>query len=106
MGEEIQYSRFTKTDYLKFTSRLKEETALVKNWFDTSRFSSAPLMAGYELEAWLINKTGHPVAINESFLEKANNNLLSPELAKFNVELNVIPGNLSPGRCAASAPVR
>ena len=95
MGEEIQYSRFNKTDYQKFTSRLNEETALVKSWFEDGYFSSAPLMAGYELEAWLIDKVGHPVAINESFLEKADNELLSPELAKFNVELNVIPGRLS-----------
>lgn len=94
MGEEIQYSRFNKADYQQFTSRLKEETALVKSWFDQKQFSSASLMAGYELEAWLINKKGNPAAINEAFLEQANNALLSPELAKFNVELNVEPENL------------
>ena len=95
MGEEIQYSRFNKTDYQQFTSHLKEETALVKSWFDNQKFSSASLMAGYELETWLIDKTGNPVAINEAFLKKANNPLLSPELAKFNVELNVDPERLS-----------
>ena len=95
MGEEIQYSRFNKSDYQQFTSHLKEETALVKSWFDNQKFSSASLMAGYELETWLIDKTGNPVAINEAFLEKANNPLLSPELAKFNVELNVDPERLS-----------
>ena len=95
MGEEIQYSRFNKSDYQQFTSHLKEETALLKSWFDNQQFSSAPLMAGYELEAWLINQTGNPVAINEAFLERANNALLSPELAKFNVELNVEPEQLS-----------
>ncbi|MBT8133213.1 MAG: glutamate--cysteine ligase, partial [Gammaproteobacteria bacterium] len=95
MGEEIQYSRFNKTDYQKFSSRLEEETALVKSWFENGGFSSAPLQAGYELEAWLINRIGNPAAINDSFLEKADNALLSPELAKFNVELNVVPGNLS-----------
>jgi len=95
MGEEIQYSRFNKTDYQKFSSRLKEETALLKSWFDNQIFSSASLMAGYELETWLIDKTGKPAAINEAFLEQANNPLLSPELAKFNVELNVDPLLLS-----------
>jgi len=95
MGEEIKYSRYNKSDYQQFTSHLKEETALVKSWFDTGRFSSSSLMAGYELEAWLIDDSGRPLAINESFLEKANNALLSPELAKFNVELNVEPGPLS-----------
>ena len=95
MGEEIKYSRFNKSDYLQFTSDLEEETVLVKNWFETGRFSSAPLMAGYELEAWLIDHAGKPLAINEDFLNKANNDMLSPELAKFNVELNVEPGQLS-----------
>ncbi|RKZ57567.1 MAG: glutamate--cysteine ligase [Gammaproteobacteria bacterium] len=95
MGEEIQYSRFNKTDYQQFVTQLAEETALLKNWFDNHQFSSSALMAGYELEAWLINQTGNPVAINESFLEKANNTLLSPELAKFNIELNVEPEQLS-----------
>ena len=95
MGEEIQYSHFNKSDYQQFFSHLKEETALLKSWFDNHRFSSSPLMAGYELEAWLINKTGAPAAINDSFLELANNALLSPELAKFNIELNVEPDQLS-----------
>ena len=95
MGEEIKYSRFNKSDYQQFTSHLKEETALLKSWFNNQKFSSASLTAGYELEAWLINQTGKPVAINEAFLEQANNTLLSPELAKFNVELNVEPEKLS-----------
>jgi hypothetical protein len=95
MGEEIQYSRFNKSDYQQFVSQLTEETALLKSWFDNHRFSTAPLMAGYELEAWLINRTGNPVAINETFLENANNTLLTPELARFNIELNVEPEQLS-----------
>ena len=95
MGEEIQYSRFNKSDYQQFFSHLTEETALLKSWFDNKQFSTSDLMAGYELEAWLINRTGNPVAINEAFLERANNELLSPELAKFNIELNVEPEQLS-----------
>ena len=95
MGEEIQYSRFNKSDYQQFSSHLDEETMLLKSWFDKHAFSSSPLMAGYELEAWLINKTGNPVAINDEFLQLADNPLLSPELAKFNIELNVEPEQLS-----------
>ncbi len=95
MGEEIKYSHFNKADYQQFFSHLEKETMLLKSWFDNHRFSSSPLMAGYELEAWLINKTGHPVAINDDFLGLADNALLSPELAKFNIELNVEPEQLS-----------
>jgi len=95
MGEEIQYSHFNKTDYQQFDYHLKEETALLKSWFDNRQFSTSPLMAGYELEAWLINQQGNPAAINETFLEQAKNELLSPELARFNIELNVEPEKLS-----------
>ncbi|MDT8283252.1 MAG: glutamate--cysteine ligase, partial [Gammaproteobacteria bacterium] len=95
MGEEIQYSRFNKTDYQQFVSRLKKETELLKSWFDTNYFSTSTLMAGYELEAWLIDQEARPVTINQEFLELANNDLLSPELAKFNIELNVEPERLS-----------
>jgi len=95
MGEEIQYSHFNKSDYQQFTSRLKEETDWVKGWFENNTFSSSNLVAGYELEAWLIDKLAKPAAINEHFLKQANNPLLSPELAKFNIELNVDPQKLS-----------
>ncbi len=95
MGEEIQYSHFKQSDYLQFSSQLKEETELLKSWFDDHRFSTARLTAGYELEAWLIDHAGKPSAINEAYLQKANNPLLSPELAKFNVELNVDPALLT-----------
>ena len=95
MGEEIHYSRFNKSDYQQFFYRLKEETELLKSWFDSHSFSSSSLMAGYELEAWLIDKSANPTAINDVFLAQANNPLLTPELAKFNIELNVEPEQLS-----------
>jgi hypothetical protein len=95
MGEEIQYRHFNKSDYQQFVSQLKKETVLLKNCFENHLFSSSSLMAGYELEAWLINQAGNPAAINEEFLKQANNVLLSAELAKFNIELNVEAEQLS-----------
>lgn len=94
MGEEIQYGRFNKTDYQQFVARLKAETQLLKKLFEERRFTDSRLVAGYELEAWLIDTRGKPVAINELFLQAADNELLSPELAKFNIELNVEPEKL------------
>ena len=94
MGEEIQYSRFNKTDYARFTKSLAEETSLLKEWFDNHAFSKKPLCAGYELEAWLIDELGLPFAGNEHLLKSAHNELLSPELATFNIELNVKPQRL------------
>jgi len=94
MGEEIKYTRFNKSDYQRFYSELEAETELLERWFAQRRFSSAPLTAGYEIEAWLIDDKGRPSPLNEVFLERADNDLLSPELARFNIELNVAPARI------------
>lgn len=91
MGEEIQYSRFNKTDYARFKNQLKNETQLLKQLFENHSFSNDGLVAGYELEAWLIDQHGLPCPKNEPLLKSAHNQLLSPELAQFNIELNVKP---------------
>jgi gamma-glutamyl:cysteine ligase YbdK (ATP-grasp superfamily) len=95
MGEEIEYSRFNKSDYHRFFNELEKETRLLESWFNDDRFSKAHLTAGYELEAWLIDRHGQPAPDNERFLKQANNVLLSPELARFNIELNVDPQPLA-----------
>lgn len=96
MGEEISYSRFNKTDYQRYQSRLQQETELLREWFVNDSFSALPKTAGYELEAWLIDRNGHPAPVNEEFLRRANNDLLCPELAQFNFELNVTPSQFRP----------
>ena len=96
MGEEINHSRFIKTDYRQFTQKLADETQLLRQWFDNDVFSRQPLTAGYELEAWLIDQQGFPCANNNQFLDQANNRLLSPELALFNIELNVDAQTVNP----------
>lgn len=89
MGDEIHYSRFRKSDHHHFEKHLLEETSLLKSWFAAESFSSQPLTAGYELEAWLIDDQMQPSMQNAAFLALANSPLLSPELAQFNIELNV-----------------
>ena len=94
MGEEIQYSHFRQSDYARFARHLQDETQLLGEWFRHHQFSGKDPVAGYELEAWLIDPRGEPCPHNVPFLQAANNPLLSPELAQFNVELNVPPQHL------------
>jgi len=96
MGEEISYRRFNKTDYNLFSKNLQQETDLLKQWFDNHAFSQRPLTAGYELEAWLIDHQAKPSPNNDAFLTQANHPLLTPELARFNIELNVEPQTFNP----------
>lgn len=95
MGEEIEYSHFRQNDYTSFQKHLEQETNVLADWFHDRRLSRRPPVAGYELEAWLINSDYIPCPQNEMFLKQANNALLSPELAKFNIELNVPPQRLA-----------
>ncbi|WP_218080603.1 hypothetical protein [Anthocerotibacter panamensis] len=91
MGQEIATSHFTTADFDAFTERLRLETALLEEWFQAGRFCAHQKMAGFELEAWLIDRDFRPAPINAEFLERLASPLVVPELARFNVELNGTP---------------
>lgn len=95
MGEEIKYSRFVKTDYQQYARHLQRETELLAEWFNNNALSRKQAVAGYELEAWLIDNDASPCPHNDTFLERVNSPDMFPELARFNVELNVDPKPLS-----------
>jgi gamma-glutamyl:cysteine ligase YbdK (ATP-grasp superfamily) len=95
MGQEIEHSHFQQGDFDAFMQRLREETALLARYFAEDRFDNRPPVAGFELEAWLVDEHMHPAPINKVFLERLNSPLVSPELATFNVEFNVEPAPLT-----------
>ncbi len=96
MGEEILNSQFSAEDHARFQRRLEEETRLLQQYFDEQKFSADQPVAGFELEAWLVDPDQfRPRGINERFLQQLNDPLASPELASFNFELNNHPQPLS-----------
>lgn len=95
MGQEIPTSLFTNHDFDRFFAKLKQETMLLENWFKSSRFCTEICLVGYELEAWLVYKNALPAPINEAFINRLNSELVTPELSKFNIELNNLPVALS-----------
>ncbi len=94
MGEEIARARFRREDFREFQRRLKAETELVRQWLAEGKFESGQAVAGAELEAWLTTPEGMPTARNLSFLERAADLGILPELSQFNVEFNVEPVSL------------
>lgn len=94
MGEEIQSSEFNQEDFAIFKRKLEVETAKLSRIFSQHGFAQAHPVAGFELEAWLINDALRPVPRNEEFLTRFNNPLASPELASFNIEVNTEPRSL------------
>ncbi|HEB57734.1 MAG TPA: glutamate--cysteine ligase [Gammaproteobacteria bacterium] len=91
MGDEIASSQFSDEDFARYRERLRAETELLAQWFEAGYFHDDGYRAGYELEIWLVDENQQPAPCNEDFLEKLHSDLASPELARFNVELNSTP---------------
>ncbi|MGV6858742.1 MAG: glutamate--cysteine ligase [bacterium] len=94
MGQEINSSQFSQQDSQTFRQRLINETRCLAQQLDEGVFASDPLVGGFEIETWLVDQHAQPVANNEDFLHRFQNELASPELARFNIELNNHPTNL------------
>jgi len=95
MGEEIITSRFRKQDFREYHDRLQQELDLLRRWFDEQAFDAGANTGGFEVEAWLIDRTGRPAPLNRPFLELLNSSMVVPELAAFNIELNTSVQNLT-----------
>ncbi len=94
MGQEVDGDQFDTEAFTAFEQRLNEETAALESWFLEQRFSHRAWMAGFELEAWLMGPDALPLAMNDAFLEALGNDLVVPELSRFNVEINGSPTSL------------
>lgn len=95
MGQEIAFSQFEKSDFERFHHKLKLETELLKKMIKQQAFSTRAPVAGFEIEAWIVDKNMNPAPINDTFLNSLNNPLAFEELAKFNIELNSTPTPLA-----------
>lgn len=97
MGKEIDRTTFGPGDFARFTSRLENETQLLRNKVESKQLAQNSFVAGFELEAWLLDRHCLPFPINEAYLARLNDPLVVPELSKFNVELNGTPQPLRTG---------
>ena len=94
MGEEINSVEFSEQDFSNYKQHLEEETELLASWFKSNKLSSHTDKAGFELEVWIVDEDSNPAPLNDSFLKRLNDDLVSPELSRFNIELNGEPENL------------
>lgn len=101
MGTEISSTRFSEADLQRFSTRLAAETAALGAFARAGGFADARYVAGFELEAWLLDHTGHPSPVNEAYLRLLDDPLVVPELSRFNVELNAPPVEMGAGVLAA-----
>lgn len=92
MGQEIASTEFNEADEQEFQRRLRAETNILNRWFKQERFEvpESP-MCGLELEGWLTDRDFVPAPESEAFLAEVNDELVVPEISRFNFELNSIP---------------
>ncbi|WP_018871826.1 glutamate-cysteine ligase family protein [Thioalkalivibrio sp. ALJ16] len=100
MGREIREEHFGEADHERFRAALADETARLLDWLAQSQpppGPSPPPRLGFEIEAWLCDSHGRPLAVNDAFLEAMASPLATLELAQFNVELNSSVFRAGPG---------
>lgn len=97
MGQEIVSTSFLDADFDCFARRLQAETEQLRNWFGDQRFAGEHYVGGFELEAWITDRNFQPAPVNDRIIKAINSNLVVPELARFNLEINgrpqVLTGN-------------
>jgi hypothetical protein len=91
MGQDIAARCFTAEDFSRFAGRLAAETGLLGRQLREGGFTRSAYTAGFELEAWLLDRNYFPSPTNEAYLARLSSPLVVPELSRFNVELNGTP---------------
>lgn len=91
MGQEIHTEIYQPADFQRFQRRLAIETKLLEQLITQGACSEHAPVAGFEIEAWLLDDGMRPVPNNASYLASFNNSLAGAELSKFNVEFNTSP---------------
>ena len=70
---------------------MREETKILKRWFDEKVFEEGTRKCGLEQEGWLVTRDFVPAPIGHEFIENLNDPMVVPELSKFNFEINSDP---------------
>jgi gamma-glutamyl:cysteine ligase YbdK (ATP-grasp superfamily) len=95
MGIEIDRERFDDADYPRFTERLEHCLEALQQLLERPGFGVGPQTIGAELELFLVDEDGRPLAKNQAILEDAGDPRLTLELDRFNLEVNPSPSSLA-----------
>lgn len=97
MGSEVSKEHFSQQDFRDFQKRLVLETECLLEKLYANQFSNHAPVAGFEIEGCLVNSVFQPAPVNQEFIKRFDHQLITPELAKFNIELNTTPQPLEKG---------
>ncbi|MEZ5502063.1 MAG: glutamate--cysteine ligase [Halioglobus sp.] len=91
MGIEIDKTSFVDRDYQRFTHRLDQNLAELAGLLARPGFGVGPGTLGAELEMYIVDAVGNPLHANGGNLAAANDDKLTLELNRYNLEHNLAP---------------
>lgn len=91
MGLEIKKSEFTQRDYERFTGKLFNNLDTLKQLLQQPDFGRGEATLGAELELYIIDRLGRPLAVNSELQNAVGDPQLALELNRYNLEYNLTP---------------
>ncbi len=91
MGQDIDKDTFSHDDEKRFGKRLKSQLYALREQLNQPGFSCGPASLGAEAELYIIDNSLRPAALNTELLGAADNPLLTRELNRYNLEINLSP---------------
>lgn len=91
MGQRIDRASFAEADYARFGQRLKQCLTELSELLRRPGFGVGATTIGAELELFLVDDAGRPLARNEAVLAAVNDPRVDVEIDRFNLELNASP---------------
>ncbi len=88
MGQEITHRHFSHSDFEHYRQKMQAELELAREWFRQKQHPDSIPRVGFEMELCLTDQQGLPAGVNQQFIETLGDSHVTPELAKFNIELD------------------
>lgn len=91
MGKPIDRMQFSEADYGIFRDALEQDLIDLRDLLDRPAFGVGDPSLGAELEMYLVDENGRPLARNVEIREAMQDKQLTLELNRFNLEYNLSP---------------
>lgn len=102
MGRDIENTDFSAADFEKFSAKLRDNLAALKQVLARPSFGEGDCSFGAELELYIVNDKGEPVYKNQEVIAQLNDPQLTLELNRYNLEYNFSPVKVKDGCFAAT----
>lgn len=91
MGQNIDRIEFSEEDYHLFRDRAEQDLAQLRELLTLPGFGTGPASLGAELEVYIVDENGHPLARNTEIRADMQDDQVTLELNRFNLEYNLKP---------------